>query len=98
MVHAITSFIVECVGVITDLQILLLTIDRRGVSIMSTLFTNRRVTNLRFIDVFELIWNNGEKIGQRKDCFDKTPEEFGISKKCKGISVNVCSLNEVFIE
>ena len=52
LVHAITRFIVECVGVITDLQVMLLTIDRRGVLIMSTLFTNRRVTHLRFADAF----------------------------------------------
>jgi hypothetical protein len=38
-----------------DFQILLLIIDRRGVSIMSTLFTNRRVTHLRFAVVFLLI-------------------------------------------
>jgi hypothetical protein len=31
-----------------DFQILLLIIDQRGVSIMSTLFANRRVTHLRF--------------------------------------------------
>ena len=42
--------IVEYVGVITDLQIPLLTIDQRGVSIMSALFVNRRVTHLRFVD------------------------------------------------
>ena len=52
LVHTITRFIIEYVGVITDLQIPLLTIDRRGVSIMSTLFTNRRVTHLRFVDAF----------------------------------------------
>ena len=44
------KFIVEYVGVITDLQIPLLTTDQRGVSIMSALFANRRVTQLRFID------------------------------------------------
>jgi hypothetical protein len=27
---------------------------------MSTLFTNRRVTHLRFIDAFEWIWNTAE--------------------------------------
>ena len=40
--------IVECVGAIMDLQVPLLVIDRRGVSIMSTSFVNRRVTHLRF--------------------------------------------------
>ena len=52
MVHTITRFIVEYIGVITDLQIPLLIIDRRGVSIMSVLFANRRVTHLRFDDAF----------------------------------------------
>ena len=36
-----------------DLQVPLLIIDRRGVSIMSALFTNRRVTHLRDTDT---IW------------------------------------------
>ena len=40
--------IVECVGAIMDLQVPLLVIDRRGVSIMSASFANRRVTHLRF--------------------------------------------------
>jgi hypothetical protein len=38
-----------------DFQIPLMIIDQRGVSIMSTLLTNRRVTHLRFIVVFEWI-------------------------------------------
>src|SRR3954463_7520170 len=46
-VHTITQVIVEYVGVNTDFQVPLLIIDRRGVSIMSTLFANRRVTHLR---------------------------------------------------
>ena len=46
MVHTITRFIVEFIGVITVLKISLLIIDRRGVSIMSILFANRRVTHL----------------------------------------------------
>ena len=50
MVHTITRFIVEYVGVIMDLQMPLLIIDRRGVSIMYALFANRRVTHLRFVD------------------------------------------------
>ena len=69
LVHAITRFIVECVGVNTDLEVLLLTIDRRGVSIMSTLYTNRRVTHLRFADTIEKIHNIGEKFGQHQNCF-----------------------------
>ena len=57
-----------------DHQIPLMIIDQRGVSVMSTLFTNRRVTHLRFIDAFEWIRNAGENTGQRRDCFDKLPE------------------------
>src|SRR3954469_7719956 len=53
-VHAITEVIVEYVGVSTDLQVPLLIINRRGVSIMSTLFANRRVTHLRDTDT---IWS-----------------------------------------
>ena len=45
---------VERVGVITDLQVPLLIIDRRGVSVMSALFSNRRVTHLRVVDVFKV--------------------------------------------
>jgi hypothetical protein len=55
-----------------DLQIPLMIIDLRGVSVMSILFTNRRVTHLRFIDAFEWIRNAGENTGQHMDCFDKT--------------------------
>ena len=51
MVQTIVMF-VERVGVITDLQVPLLIIDRRGVPIKSTLFTNCRVTHIRFDDAF----------------------------------------------
>ena len=61
--------IVEYVGTIMDLQIPLLVIDQRGVSIMSTLFTNRRVIHLRFDDAFERIQNIGEKSGKHRNCF-----------------------------
>ena len=40
--------IVECVGAIMDLQVPLLVMDWRGVSIMSASYANRRVTHLRF--------------------------------------------------
>src|SRR3954463_5999709 len=53
-VHTITEVIVEYMGVSTDVQVPLLIIDRRGVSIMSTLFVNRRVTHLRDSDT---IWS-----------------------------------------
>ena len=49
-VHTITRVIVEYVGVSTDLQVPLLIIDQREVSIMSALFANRRVTHLRDTD------------------------------------------------
>ena len=42
------KIIVEYVGAIMDLQVPLLVIDQRGVSIMSASFANRRVTHLRF--------------------------------------------------
>ena len=45
-VHTITEVIVECVGVSTDLQVPLLIIDRRRVSIMSALLANRRVAHM----------------------------------------------------
>ena len=49
----IIEVIVECVGVSMDLQVPLLIIDRRGVSIMSALFANRRVTHLRDTDTIQ---------------------------------------------
>ena len=36
---------------------------------MSTLFTNCRVTHLRYDDAFERIRNIGEKSGQHQNCF-----------------------------
>jgi hypothetical protein len=52
-----------------DLQIPLMIIDRRRVSVMSILFTNRRVTHLRFIDAFEWIRNAGEKDWTAQELF-----------------------------
>ena len=46
-VLTIIEVIIEYAGVSMDLQIPLLIIDLRGVSIMSALFANRRVTHLR---------------------------------------------------
>ena len=43
-VLTITEVIVECVGVGMDLQVPLMIIDLRGVSITSALFANHRVT------------------------------------------------------
>ena len=63
-----------------DFQIPLMIIDQRGVSIMSTLFTNRRVTHLRFVDAFEWIRNTEEKFGQHRDCFEYCQNSFGISE------------------
>ena len=53
-VLTIIEVIVECVGVSMDLQVPLLIIILRGVSIMSALFANRRVTHLRDTDT---IWS-----------------------------------------
>ena len=53
-VHTITRVIIEYVGVSTDLQVLLLIIDQRGVSIMSTLFVNCRVIHLRDTDTIRI--------------------------------------------
>ena len=83
-VHTITRVIVEYIGVITDLQIPLLIIDRRGVSIMSILFANRRVTHLRFDDAFERIRNIEEYFGQHRNCFG---ENWNSSR---GFSSNGC--------
>ena len=55
LVLTISRDIVECAGVSTDLQVPLLIIDWRRVSIMSALFTNRRVTHLRYATTYEQI-------------------------------------------
>ena len=57
-----------------DLQNPLIIIDWRSVSVMSTSFTNRRVTHLRFVDTFEWIRNAREKNGQRRNYFDILPK------------------------
>ena len=67
-----------------DLQIPLMIIDRRGVSIMSALFTNRRVTHLRYDEAFEWIRDTGEKKGQHRDYFDSHQNCFGISEIVQG--------------
>jgi hypothetical protein len=67
------------VGLNADLQIPLMIIDQRGVSIMSTLFTNRRVPHLRFVDAFEWIQNTGGNIGHHRDYFEKYQNRFGVN-------------------
>src|SRR3954470_5678757 len=52
-VHTIIEVIIECVGVNKNLKVPLLIIDQRGVSIMFTLFVNRRVTHLRDTDTIQ---------------------------------------------
>jgi hypothetical protein len=64
------------VGVIMDFQIPLMIIDQRGVSIMSMLFTNRRVTHLRFVIVFQWIRYSDQIIGQHEGYFKKAPKLF----------------------
>ena len=62
--------IVECVGTVTALQIPLMVIDRRGVSIMSALFANRRVTHLRFSDVSSRYGNYRRLILEAEGCLE----------------------------
>ena len=59
-----------------DIKIPLLIIDQRGVSIMSMLFANRRVTHLRFAVDFEWIRYSDQITGQHKGCFRKAPKLF----------------------
>jgi hypothetical protein len=59
-----------------DFQIPLMIIDQSRVSIMSTLFTNRRVTHLRFVIIFEWIRYSDQIIGQHEGCFRKAPKLF----------------------
>jgi hypothetical protein len=59
-----------------DFQIPLMIIDRRGVSIMSTLFTDRRVTHLRFTVVFEWIRYSDRITGHHEGCFRKALKLF----------------------
>jgi hypothetical protein len=73
-----------------DFQIPLMIIDRRGVSIMSTLFTNRRVTHLRFAVVFEWIRYSDRIIGQHEGCFRKVSKLFWHIIITQGVFVNVC--------
>ena len=76
-VLTITEVIVECVGVSMDLEVPLLIIDLRGVSIMSALFTNRRVTHLRDTDT---IWSKcvlEKRIAKRWNYFNGHRNYFG---------------------
>jgi hypothetical protein len=59
-----------------DFQIPLMIIDRRGLLIMSMLFTNRRVTHLRFAVVFEWIRYSDRITGPHEGCFRKVPKLF----------------------
>ena len=68
-VLTITEVIVECVGVSMDLQVPLLIIDLRGVSIMSALFANRRVTHLRDTDIHLGQKFHAEKNNKRRNLF-----------------------------
>src|SRR3954469_1210867 len=68
-VHTTTEVIVECVGVSMGLQIPLLIIDPRRVSIMSALFVNRRVTHLRDTDIQLEQKFHAEKMNKRGNLF-----------------------------
>jgi hypothetical protein len=73
-----------------DFQIPLMIIDQKGVSIMSMLFMNRRVTHLRFAVVFEWIRYSDRIIGQHEGCFRKAPKLFRYIEITQGVFVNVC--------
>jgi hypothetical protein len=73
-----------------DFQIPLMIIDRRGVSIVFTLFTNRRVTHLRFAVVFEWIRYSDRITGQHEGCFRKALKLFRYIEITQGVFVNVC--------
>jgi hypothetical protein len=73
-----------------NLQIPLMIIDRRSVSIMSILFTNRRVTLLKFVDALECIRNAEGNIGQHRDCFEKYQNCFEVNcQNCFGCNKNI---------
>jgi hypothetical protein len=73
-----------------DFQIPLMIIDRRGVSIMSTLFMNRRVTHLWFVVVFEWIRYSDQITGQHEGCFRKASKQFWHIGITQGVFGNVC--------
>jgi hypothetical protein len=71
-----------------DFQILLMIIDRREVLIMSMLFTNRRVTHLRFLIVFEWIRYSDRITGQHEGCSRKVLKLFQHIEITQGFFVN----------
>ena len=76
-VHMITEVVVEYVEVSTDLQVPLLIIDQRGVSIMSTLFANRRVTHLRDTDTILSKYVSDKDLRKRWNYFNRHRNCFG---------------------
>ena len=76
-VHTITRVIIEYVGVSTDLQVPLLIIDRRGVSIMSALFANSRVTHLRDTNTIWRKYVSDKELRKRWNHFDENRNCFG---------------------
>ena len=76
-VLTITEVIVEYAGVSMDLQILLLIIDLRGVSIMSALFANRRVTHLRDTDTIWSKYVSDKDLRKRWNYFNRHRNYFG---------------------
>jgi hypothetical protein len=73
-----------------DFQIPLLIIDQRGVSIMSTLFVNHRVTHLRFTIVLSGYDIPIELQDSIRVVSEKHQNCFRISKELKGVFVNIC--------
>jgi hypothetical protein len=57
---------------------------------MSTLYTNRRVTHLRFAVIFEWIRYSDQITGQHEGGFRKAPKLFWHIEIPQGVFVNVC--------
>jgi hypothetical protein len=57
---------------------------------MSTLFTNHRVTHLRFAIVFEWIRYSDRITGQHEGCFREALKLFRHIEITQGLFVNVC--------
>ena len=83
-----------------DLQVPLLIIDLRGVSIMSTLFANRRVTHLRDTDTIWSKYVSDKDLRKRWNYFNRHRNCFRLKllklvlhvkwNTSKGFYVNVC--------
>ena len=68
MVQSITKLSLNDEGTFTGFQTPLLVIDRRGVSIMSALFANRRETRLKLGDALSRYGNYRRVVLETEDC------------------------------